>query len=414
MSRRGKQRAKIKRPNGLLYFVGFIFGWTALKLLFRTKFDKSNYDPPKGPCVILCNHCSFMDFVLANVALYPRRVHNVAAQKFFFFRPMSWLLPMMGAVPKNLFDADARAIMAIMAVIREGGRLLLYPEGRCSVGGGYAGIHKSTGKLIKKLGVPVLSCHLEGSYLCMPFWRDGFRPGRTRVTLSNFLSADEVRELGADEINTRIDRRLSGYDTAPPKKPFVVFKRKRLTSGFEKTFFWCPGCGGDFTLGSRDNSVICSACGLEAELDVFGAFHTRRGEAVPGTTVEWYRAQAEYCTSLLREDMEPIKTRVAVKMPLGIGLGMDVRGHGELALDDKGWRYTGSIGGESADLFFPLSSVPAVPYDPDDNFQIYSGGSFYSFIPENPLACSKFALLGECAYRRFVSPQQMTPGEEIE
>jgi len=267
-----------------------------LKIVFRLEVDRSGYRPPKGPFIVVSNHQSFMDFLLVMLTFYPCRLNAVAAQKFFYYKPLNWLLPIMGAIPKCLFDPDPRSIVGIMSVIKRGGRLLLFPEGRCSTEGVYAGMHKATGKLISKLKVPVASCLIEGAYNCMPFWRKGFRRGHIRVTLADLFSAEDVYVLTVDEINGRIDRRLSGADrtaqiNAPeqseqpitleqhkryitpeqpeqpntteqheryitpeqpeqPIMPLRVFKAKKLAEGLQNILFWCPCCGQEFALAT--------------------------------------------------------------------------------------------------------------------------------------------------------------------
>ena len=210
-----KTRKTIKTPNGLLYFLVYILFYPFLKTVFRLEVDRSAYRPPKGPLIVVSNHQSFMDFLLVMLTVYPRRLNAVAAQKFFYYRPLNWLLPMMGAIPKCLFDPDPRSIKQIMAVIKRGGRLLLFPEGRCATDGVYAGMHRATGKLVSKLKVPVASCHIEGAYNCMPFWRKGFRRGHIRVTLADLFSEEALQTLTVDEINQMIDDRLSGADKTP-------------------------------------------------------------------------------------------------------------------------------------------------------------------------------------------------------
>jgi hypothetical protein len=97
-------------------------------------------------------------------------------------------------------------------------------------------------------------------------------------------------------------------------------------------------------------------------------------------------------------------------MHLRAGCGLESCGEGELRLDTSGWYYKGELKGEKVSLFFPLDTVPAVPFDPIEDFQIYSGG-FYMFVPtENIKACVKYAIIGECAYRLFASNMQMTCG----
>ena len=87
---------------------------------------------------------------------------------------------------------------------------------------------------------------------------------------------------------------------------------------------------------------------------------------------------------------------------------MRLCGEGMLQLDPSGWHFDGELDGKPVNHFYTIETVPALPFDPNDNFQIYSGGSFYMFTPEDPRKCVKYSLLGECAYWRFVSDIQMT------
>ncbi|MCL2160172.1 MAG: hypothetical protein FWH48_12255, partial [Oscillospiraceae bacterium] len=94
------------------------------------------------------------------------------------------------------------------------------------------------------------------------------------------------------------------------------------------------------------------------------------------------------------------------------GKGVEFAGSGTLTLTARGWSYNGELSGEAVNLFFPLESVPALPFDPNDDFQIYAEGKFYMFGPkEDARACAKMATIGECAYWKF-GPGQMTPGHD--
>jgi len=407
-----KAQKKIKKPDGILYFLVYILIYPVLKIFYRLAADRKSYKPPKGPFAVICNHVSFMDFLLVMLTIYPRRLNAVAAQKFYFYSPLHKLLPFMGCIPKNLFDPDIRSIIGMKTVLKRGGRVLLFPEGRCTVHGPYMGIHKTTGNLLKNLGVPVISCYIEGAYTCMPFWRKGAKFGRTRVTLANLFAAEDLRDMTPDEINAAVDRRLGGADTAPFPKPFCVFRAKRLLEGLENIIYYCPDCGGEFTLKTKNNTVYCEKCGSSAVMDRYAALKpANERSAVPKSVQAWYKAQAAYEMRSLKEGMEPIKTRAKVRTRADKpGKGLKESGFGTLTLDPSGWRYEGALDGEDVNLFFPLESVPALPFDPNDNFQIYSGGTFYAFTPENARACSKYATIGECMYQRFSAASQMTPG----
>ena len=435
---------KTRKPNGVIYFIVYILFFPLLKLLFRLKVDRTNYNPPKGPFLVLSNHVSFMDFLLVMLSFYPRRLNAVAAQKFYFYRPLNRLLPLMGCIPKNLFDPDIRSIMRIKSVIKRGDRILLYPEGRCTTAGAYMGIHTSTGKLIKNLGVPVISCHIEGAYTCMPFWRDSLRFGRERLTVADLFTAQDTKLLSINEINNAIDARLGGFDTPAPRKPFMTFKARRLANGLQNLLYWCPKCGKELTLETEGCIIRCTFCGNTAEIDRTAVLTPAPGSTVPDSIQSWYREQTLYEKRKLSEDMPPINIGVTVRMPVkkeseesrrGVKqrdaklddpiarsrisghaktskYGIMPCGTGILSLDSAGWRYNGELSGEPVSLFFPIDSVPALPFDPGDNFQIYQKGSFYAFTPEDKRLCSKYATIGECAYWRFASRVQMTPGRD--
>jgi 1-acyl-sn-glycerol-3-phosphate acyltransferase/ribosomal protein L37AE/L43A len=399
----------IKHPNGFLYFIVYILIYPVLKTFFNLKVDRSGYRPPKGPFIVLCNHISFMDFLLVMLTVYPRRLNAVTAQKFFLHRPLDKFLPVMGCIPKNLFDPDIRAVMGVKTVLKRGGRILIFPEGRCTVAGDYMGMHKATGKLVKKLEVPVISCRIEGSYTCMPFWRKGIRFGQTRVTLANLFSADDIKDMPVEEINRRIDARLSGADMPPPK-PLRTFLSRRLAEGLHNILYLCPKCGRELTLKTKGCTIWCTACGNTATMDKYAKLTPAPGSAVPEDVQSWYREQTEYEMGLLHEDMEPLSVQVTVRTPGPPGSGMKPCGDGLLTFCPEGWRYEGGLSGERADLFFPVDTVPAMPFDPDEDFQIYANGQFYDFMPEDGRLCAKYATIGECAYWRFAGNVQMTPG----
>jgi 1-acyl-sn-glycerol-3-phosphate acyltransferase len=398
-----RKQSGVRVPNGIVYFLAYLLVYPFLKVVFRLQADKRGFCPPKAPFVALCNHVSFMDFVIVLLSLYPRRFNAVAAYKFFCHRPLHRFLPLMGAIPKTLFEPDPCAVLDMLSVIRRGGRLLLFPEGRCSIDGSYSGILRSTGKLLKTLGVPVISCRIEGAYSCMPFWRKGFRPGRERVTIRNLFSAGDVAALTADELNARIDAALGGEED----ETLGVYRQKRLAEGLHHILYHCPACGGEFCTETAGNRIRCAACGAEAELDRAG--NLRSGGVLPGSVRQWFAAQIQREGEALGGGAEPLRFRVTLRTPDRPGRGLKHSGQGVLSLDRRGWQYSGGLDGAQTVLTFPLRTVPALTFDPNDNVQVYSNGQFYVFTPENPWACCKLSVLGECAHWRFAGRAQLTP-----
>ena len=410
---RVKRSGTVRRPNQVLYFVAYILVYPLLKVSFKLKIDRSDFELPKGSHIVLSNHNTMLDFLMVMLSLYPHRLNAVGAQKWFLYKYLDKFLPTMGVIPKNMFDPDVRSIISIKTVLNRGDGILLFPEGRCSSSQVYAGMHKSTGKLIKKFGVPVVSSFIEGAEICLPHWRKGFRFGRVRVTYRNLFSESDIESMSIDEINAAIDARLSGAEgVLPAKKPFRTTWSRRLAEGLHQVLYYCPKCNMDYTMTTEKNTIRCTACGNEAVMDREARLTPTQDSVMQKEISLWFRDQVRREMQTLSEDMEPIVENVKVRTPSPEpGGGMVESGFGLMSLDPKGWHFEGEISGEEVSLFFPIETVPAMSYDHNDNYQIYYGGDYYMFVPEDPRKCLKYVILAECMHWKFSSHPLMTPGK---
>ena len=162
---------------------------------------------------------------------------------------------------------------------------------------------------------------------------------------------------------------------------------------------------------SEGNTLRCTSCGNEVTVTRDLKLIPSPGSVGDEEISIWFRDQVRHEMSTLSEDMEPIIENVRVRTPAPKpGGGMAESGSGVLRLDPKGWHFDGNISGEQVSLFFPVETIPAISYDHCDNIQIYSGGNYYMFIPEDPRKCIKYVLLTECFYWKFSRNVMMTPG----
>ena len=409
--KRGRRRRTVKKPNGALYFAGYILLYPFFKLFFQMEVDRSGYSPPEGPFLVLSNHRAYMDFILVMLALYPHRLNAVTAQRFFFYRPLHRLLPFMGCIPKIQFAPDVRAVKGIMEVIKRGDKVLLFPEGRSTTDGAYMGALKATGKFVKKLEVPVVSSRIEGAYTCTPFWRRGVRRGPVRVTLANLFDGEDARRLTVEELNSRINARLSGADAKIPDKAIRLRRARRLAEGLDNVLYLCPACKREFTLEAKGNVIRCTACDNAASMDRSSKLSPLAGSAVPETIHKWYREQIEHELQSIHAQMEAMEIAAHVWMPAASGVGLEACGQGTLLLDAKGWRYEGELRGAAVSLDFPIETVPVVSFDLSNNLHMYANGNLYQFkLEHKPGLCAKYALIGECIYWRHSPFIQITEG----
>jgi len=407
-----KKNDTIKKPDAGLYFLVYLLVYPLLKLFFKLQIERINFKMPEGAYIVLSNHNTMIDFILVMLSFYPHRLNAVGAQKWFLYKGLNKFLPKMGVIPKNMFDPDVRSIINIKNVLNRGDGILLFPEGRCSSSQVYAGMHKSTGKLIQKFNVPVISCFIEGAQVCMPHWRKGFRFGRVRITYSDLFSPGEAKNLSTDEVNNKIDAYLSGTaGLLPIKKPFRTVWSRKLAEGLEQILYYCPNCNSEYTMITNGNSIRCTSCNNEATLDREAKLTPTPGSIAQNEISLWYRDQVRNEMQSVNEDMKPITENVKIRTPSPNPGEAEKTGSGIMRLDPKGWHFEGEISGNQTTLFFPTESVPAMSYDHNTNYQISHAGSYYMFTPEDPRKCLKYVILAECIHRKFAPNPLMTPGK---
>jgi len=407
-----KKKHPIGRPpNGLLYFFAFVLAYPMAKLLFRLDDGRKDFAPPKGPFLIVANHSTMLDFLLVMLPFYPRRINAIITNRYFFSHRLKRILTTMGCIPKSQFEPDVLSIKRVISVIRRGGSILLFPEGRCSTDGAFAGIHTSTGKLVKHLGVPVISCYIEGAYSCVPHWRKSLKTGRIRVSVNELFTADDTSKLSVEEINDALCLRLSGKSGKRPGAPTGPFREKRLAQGLEQILFWCPCCNKEYTMLSSGNRFVCTACRVIVNLDKNGNLNALHDSALPKSIHDWYMAQAEYLSARLSETMKPLSKTVTIEVTSTSSKNDAVKsGSGNLTLSPVGWAFTGEIEGANTHLAFPIDTVPAIPFEYNGDFLIYAHGNIYRFNASEGVPGTEIAMLGELAHKKFAIKPLITMG----
>ena len=85
---------------------------------------------PDGPAVICCNHSSFSDAIWVIVCSHQKRIFRTMAKKeLFSHRVLGWFITKLGAFPVDREANDIHAVKTALGVLREGDKLLIFPEG---------------------------------------------------------------------------------------------------------------------------------------------------------------------------------------------------------------------------------------------------------------------------------------------
>ncbi len=98
-----------------------------IRLSYPTKFiGKENI--PKGPCIIASNHTSNLDAVLLAVHTWEKKFY-LAKKELFKNKLFGSFLKSVGAIEIDRQSTDVGAIKNCMRVLKNGKKLVIFPEG---------------------------------------------------------------------------------------------------------------------------------------------------------------------------------------------------------------------------------------------------------------------------------------------
>lgn len=119
--------------------------------------------PADGPFLLACNHASFLDPPVFAAAC-PRELH-------FFARKTLWkgafgkLITELNAIPIDRDgESDLQAFRAVFNALKEGGSLLVFPEGTRTPDGELHAAKKGIGMIACRGQAPVVPARIFGSY----------------------------------------------------------------------------------------------------------------------------------------------------------------------------------------------------------------------------------------------------------
>lgn len=264
------------------------------------KIEKINMEGLKPPYILLSNHMYFVDFHLCSIATWPHRVNNIATIDGYYRRP--FLMEWLGCLCKRKFTTDMTLLRSVKKVLHQYGDILcMYPEARYSPIGTTAILPDSLGKMVKLQGVPVVVLLHHGNYLHTPFWN--YRQPRKvplYTTMTQVLTAEEVREKSAQEIGEIIQRAMTYDEYQWQQEQNIRVTEPFRAEGLHKVLYQCPHCGTESRMNSKGSKLYCEACGKEWEMDELGQLHALEGETEFSHIPDWF----EWERSQVRSQLE--------------------------------------------------------------------------------------------------------------
>ena len=179
-----------------LYRAGHILCTAAAELAFRLKIHGRENLIEEGPAILASNHASYLDPPLVGVAC--RKEIFYLARKSLFEKPvLGPVLARVNCIPIDRDRGDVAAVRAILRLLKEGKRTLVFPEGTRSKDGKLQPARGGLGLIIAKSLAPVVPVRIFGSYDALPR-SGGIHFTQVTMVVGKPLIFTEA-DLGADE-----------------------------------------------------------------------------------------------------------------------------------------------------------------------------------------------------------------------
>jgi 1-acyl-sn-glycerol-3-phosphate acyltransferase len=134
-----------------------------------------------GPALIASNHVSYLDPPFIGSA-FDEDIYFLARKSLFRHRFGHWLLTRWQAIPVDRDRPDPGSIKMIFRRLKEGKKVIIFPEGTRSQDGNLLPGEPGVGMMIAKAQVPVLPVRIFGAFEALP--RDKKLPRPARITVS--------------------------------------------------------------------------------------------------------------------------------------------------------------------------------------------------------------------------------------
>ncbi len=191
-----------------IYWLGWMTFGAAFRTLFGLRIIGSENLITEGAVLVVSNHQSYLDPPLIS-ALYQTEMAYLA-RKTLFNGITKWLYTQWNAIPVDQDRPDMASLKNIIRKLKEGWRVLVFPEGSRTLDGKIADPAPGIGLIAAKSGAVIQPMRISGAYEALPRGSARIRFSRITVSIGPAirLSPEEIKAAKSREDYDNIARRI--------------------------------------------------------------------------------------------------------------------------------------------------------------------------------------------------------------
>ena len=287
--------------------------------------------------IILSNHQTGLDGILLPLS-FQRHTYGVLTDSFL---SKGWIARLMqhqlGIIGKKKGAVDLKANMDMLRCVKEGGSLLIFPEGNRNYAEFQFTLTDGFAKFIRFFKRPIVLFNFHGGTGVDPRFAKSRRKGPFYGEIKRILQPEEYKDWNDEELYKVISDNLKVYDSDSG----LLYKSKERAEYLERMLFVCPKCGKIETLHSEGNYLYCKECGLKVEYTEDLHLKSDDPDFKFSRLVDWYNFQVNWVKNFEYKDKEIFHDNEASLYISHRGKRRKLIAKGPVILTDKELKFAG-------------------------------------------------------------------------
>jgi 1-acyl-sn-glycerol-3-phosphate acyltransferase len=166
---------------------------------------------PGGPFILAANHASMLDWLFV-ARFVARPVRFVLTREFFDQRGVTWAYRSLGVIPIRDGAIELSAVRQLLATLRRGEIVGVFPEGRITRDGALAPGEPGVVAIAARAGVPIVPAGVHGAFEAFPRDARVPRPHPVRVRFGDPLTVPSSAATDRDQQRRTLAQLMQAID----------------------------------------------------------------------------------------------------------------------------------------------------------------------------------------------------------